>query len=66
MVIDCLIKKRYYIPYITNKNSTTTEAIIQLLFQNIWKLYGLLLLFTLDKKKSLVYFRSLEKSLQDS
>ena len=49
MVVDCLIKKRYYIPYTIDKNGTTIEATTQLLFQNIWILYGFLLLFISEK-----------------
>ena len=32
IVVDCLIKKRYYIPYIMVENGTTTEATTQLFF----------------------------------
>ena len=35
MVVDCLIKEKYYILCITNKNGTTREAISLLFFQNI-------------------------------
>ena len=49
IVVHYLTKKRYYISYITNENSITTKTIALLLFQNIWKLHGLLLLFTSDK-----------------
>ena len=35
ILIDCLTKKRYYIPCITDKNGTITEATAQLLFQNV-------------------------------
>ena len=31
MVIDCLIKKKYYILYITDENGTITETTAQLL-----------------------------------
>lgn len=49
IVVDCLTKKRYYIPYSMYKNGTTIEATIQLLFQNVRKLYGLPLSLTLDR-----------------
>ena len=42
MVIDCLTKEKHYIPCGIDKNGITTEAIAQLLLQNIWKLHGLL------------------------
>lgn len=35
MIVDCLIKKRYYILYIINKNGTTTKTIAQFLLQNV-------------------------------
>lgn len=44
MIIDWLIKKKYYILCTTNKNGITTETIAYWLLNNIWKLYGLLLL----------------------
>ena len=50
MVVDCLTKKKHYIPCSMDKNGTTTKATAQLLFQNIWKLYGLQLSFTSDRR----------------
>lgn len=35
LVVDWLIKKRHYIPYIINKNGTTAEATTYLLLNNI-------------------------------
>ena len=32
MVIDCVTKKRYYIPCTINENSTITKGIAQMLF----------------------------------
>ena len=49
MPVDCLTKKNHYIPYATNENGTTTEAIAQLLLQNIWKLHDLLLSLISDR-----------------
>ena len=49
IIVDCLIKKRYYIPYTIDENNIITETIAQLLLQNIWKLYVLLSLLTSDK-----------------
>lgn len=49
IVINHLIKGKYYISYITNGNGTFNKATAQLLFQNISMLYDFLLLFTLDK-----------------
>ena len=49
IVVDRLIKERHYIPYTTNENGTTIEATAQLLLQNVWKLYGLLLSLTSDR-----------------
>ena len=49
MVIDCLMKERYYIPCTTDENGTTTKATAQLLLQNVWKLYNLSLSLTLNR-----------------
>ena len=49
MVVDCLTKEKRYIPCTKDENGITTKVTAQLLLQNIWKLYGLLLLFTSDK-----------------
>ncbi len=46
IVVDCLIKEKYYIPYSMNENSTTTETTTKLLFQNVWKLHDLLSLLS--------------------
>lgn len=35
IVVDCLAKKKYYIPYTINKNGTPTEATALFLLQNI-------------------------------
>ena len=43
MVIDQLAKERYYIPYTTDKNSTTIKVTAYQLLNNIWKLYNLFL-----------------------
>lgn len=48
IVIEQLIKKRYYILYTKDQNNTMAEAITYLLFNNIWKLYHLLLLLISD------------------
>lgn len=49
MIIDCLLKNRYYIPYTIDKNGTITKSIAQLLAENVWKLYHLLWSLTLDR-----------------
>ena len=41
-------KKKYYIPYTTNKNDITAESIAYLLLNNVWKLYSLSLSLTSD------------------
>ena len=53
-VVDCLIKKKHYISYSTDKNGTITEVIAQLLLQNIWKLHDLPSSFTSDKRTSFI------------
>ena len=35
MIVHYLIKEKYYISYIINKNNTIIKSIAQLLFQNI-------------------------------
>ena len=35
IIINQLIKKRYYIPYIINKNNINAKTIVYLLFNNI-------------------------------
>ena len=47
-MIDQLAKERYYIPCTTDENNTIAKATAYLLFNNIWKLHGLLLSLTLD------------------
>lgn len=49
IIIDQLTKKKHYILYTTNENNTIVEAIAFLLLNNVWKLYGFSLLFTLNK-----------------
>ena len=49
MVVDCLTKKKHYIPCTMDENGTTTEAIAHLLLQNVWKLHGLLSSLTSDR-----------------
>lgn len=49
MVIDRLTKERYYIPCITNQNSTIAEATAYLLFDNVWKFHGFFLSLILDR-----------------
>ena len=49
MVVNCLTKKKHYIPYIIDKKGITIETITQFLLQNIWKLYSLSSSFTLDR-----------------
>ena len=49
MVVDCLTKERDYILCTMDKNGTTTEATVQLFFQNIWKLHGFSSSFTSDR-----------------
>lgn len=48
MVIDWLIKEKYYISYTIEKNGRIAEAITYLSLNSVWKLYDLLLLLTLD------------------
>lgn len=48
-MVNCLTKKKHYIPYIIDKNGTTTEVIAQLLLLNIWKLYGFLSSLTANR-----------------
>ncbi len=49
MVVDCLTKERYYILYNIDENNITTEAITQLFFQDMWKLYSLPSSITSDR-----------------
>lgn len=48
MIIGQLINKKYDISCNSDKNSTTAEATAYLPFNNVWKLYSLLLSPTLD------------------
>ncbi len=48
MVVDRLTKKWHYIPYTIDENSTTAEATIYLLLNNVWKLHGFPLSLTSD------------------
>lgn len=48
MIVDKLTKKRYYIPYNTNDNNTTTKAIAKSLLNHIWKLFILFLSLILN------------------
>ena len=49
MVVDCLTKKRHYIPCTTDESGTITEATAQLLLQNVWKFHSFLSSLTSDK-----------------
>lgn len=64
MVIDQLAKERYYIPYTTDKNSTTIKVTAYQLLNNIWKLYNLFL--SLISNWDSIYSKSLGKSLYNS
>lgn len=48
MVIEWLIKEKYYILYTIENNDRTVEIITYSLLNSVWKLYDLLLLLTLD------------------
>lgn len=48
IVIDQLIKKSHYISYTIDINNMITKAITYLLFNTVWKFYGLFLLLILD------------------
>ena len=43
IIIDRLIKERYYIPYIAKENDTTAEVIADILIREVFRLYGLLI-----------------------
>lgn len=43
-----MTKEKHYIPYITDENGITAEAIVYLLLNNVRKLHGLGLSLTLD------------------
>ena len=47
-MVDQLTKKRYYILYIIDKNSTIAEITVYLSLKNIKKLYSLFISLTLD------------------
>ena len=49
MVVDCLIKKKHYIPCAMDKNNSIIEAIGKLFLQNIWKLHSFPLSLTLNR-----------------
>lgn len=49
MIVDYLVKKKYYMLYTTDKNDANIKANSQFLLQNILKVYGFLLSLTLDK-----------------
>ena len=49
MVIEQLIKKRYFILCTINKNNTTAKATAYLLFNNVWKFHSCLLSLILDQ-----------------
>lgn len=48
IMIDQVIKKKHYIPSITDKNNTIAKAIAYLLLKNVWKFHGFFLLFSSD------------------
>ncbi len=58
MVVDCLTKKRHYIPCTTDENGITIEASAQ---QNVWKFHDLLSLLTLDRGPQ--FISGVEKNL---
>ena len=44
VIINRLIKERYYISYIAEEDGTTVEIIADILIREVFRLYGLLVL----------------------
>ena len=50
VISNRLIKKRYYILYITINEDTLVEIIANILIEEIFRLYNLLILIVLDRE----------------
>ena len=54
MVIDCLLKKRHYIPCLKKNEGTSAEATAELFMQHVWSREDLLISITSDKRPQFV------------
>ena len=41
VIIDRLIKERYYVPCVSGEDGTTSEATVLILLKEVFRLYGL-------------------------
>ena len=65
VVIDRLIKKRYYVPCTTKNNNTSIENIIEMLIREVFRLYELStsIVFDRDSQFVIIIWKSFYKRL---